>query len=79
MFQVVVPPVGTHFYQAYFHEAGIIGATTAFDSAAMFYTADSTNVYIQVDKYYDGGSANNIIGTSVKITLFTFIDDYTVS
>lgn len=80
LFQVTIPPVGTHFYQPYFQEAGVIGGTTVDDLVTMFYSADNQNIYIKVDKYNDGvGSANNIIGATFKITLLTFIDDFTTS
>jgi len=80
LFQVVTPPVGTHFYQAYFHEAGVIGAHTVDDEVSMYYTVDNQNVNIVVDKFNDGlGNANNLIGTVMKITMFVFVDDFTVS
>lgn len=79
LFQVVVPPT-THFYQPYFQEGGVIAAQTAYDGASMYYTADAQYVYIWIDKFNDGtGSPNNLIGTVIKITLFTFVDDFSTT
>lgn len=76
LFQVVTPPIGTHFTQSYFQDVGVIGAHTADDEVEMYISADSTYVYINVNKFNDGlGDPNNLIGTLIKFTIFTFVDD----
>lgn len=78
LFQTVITPTGAAFHQDYFQDAGIIDQQTVNDQAALYITSDSTNISIKVDKSnFGGGSPNNLIGSSFKFTIFTFIDDIT--
>lgn len=79
LFQVKNPTLDATFYMPYFVDIGIIGSRTSEDSVAMYVSADSTNIYITVMKQNDGlGDANDLVGTSVNISVFTFVDDFSV-
>jgi hypothetical protein len=75
LFYVVSGAPLTNFYQTYFQDYGIIAAQNPISMAYMYVTADATNVYVKVDKYYDGSNPNNLASSSYKITIFTFVDD----
>jgi hypothetical protein len=61
--------------QSYFLESGFLGGHTAFDGVTLYAVTDATYVYIIVDKFNSGGSANTLTGTNVTITTHVFVDD----
>lgn len=71
-------PSSSNFYQAYFQADGILSAHTADDNATLSITADATNIYFTVTKFYIAGvgaSMNNIIGTILNCKVYVFVDD----
>lgn len=62
--------------QTYFQDNGFLGGHTVDDGAYLYAVADTTNVYIIMDKYNDGaGLANVMTGTTVQITTHVFVED----
>jgi hypothetical protein len=61
-------------YQPYFYNSGILGINTPADAAILRVTADSTYIYIFVDKT-SSGSPVNLISVSVKLRVYVFVDD----
>jgi hypothetical protein len=76
-FITIAQPALTHFNQTYFQDLGVIAAQTIDDLVTMYITADSTNVYIKVDKSnFGGGSPNSLAASSFQISIYQFIDDF---
>lgn len=77
LFFVLTPPPGTGFYQPYFQDAGVIGAHTSDDEAAVWAVADATWIYIVCGKYRLApfGSPNLLSGTNLQITTHVFVED----
>lgn len=77
LIQTVSPAVGATFYQSIAQDSGVISAIGVDTSATLTVKADDENINLVVNKYFDnflGGSAINIVGVTVRIRLFVFVE-----
>lgn len=77
VFVVTPPPSGANS-QTYFTETGYISRHTAADGAIFLTQFDDQKVYYKINKFLftaGGGSANNIIGTVLRIRTYVFVQD----
>lgn len=72
------PPPGTSAgaVMTYFMDWGQIGAHTYLDGVYFYAIADTTYVYLIIQKYNGGGGSTNLLtGTNLQVTVHTFVDD----
>lgn len=80
--QVVQRPNSPGAYvQSFWQTVGILRSNSAFDFAALQIDNDDDSVFLRVRKWYNtglGGSTNNIIGCTVLIRVYVFVEDYDI-